>query len=828
MWNLRNSFMLCIIFSFMNMKKSEPSTDKQRIKIQFAFSHNDSIYQGYEKLKEKPEKLMMNFQAFNINFHIKAERMKTIHDDVTIEIYDYKTINITKLSEFDANVFSGFLVGVKNSKMFCVLNNYNFKGMIFATDAYYGLSPDYDGVHTIISRINIQNKYNVLNHNKLAQRVIMEDSEICTMSLIATPSLFREYNGNEADLINWLVFITEMLNHGINFIKGFFPVTRDHRQIMQDFRFQLKEIKIFKNENSVGYSIQNESNAKAFLKDASNYKNNVCWVHFISGVSLQGTQQGISYFGVHPDEGICMNSERQDVPKNIGITSTWIGPYRLSTAHFMFYFSRELYRGFGVPYHFDLIEDCKTSVRFQSSVLMRFREFQYIRKQVLEYKLDCFWDSISGGVHRKGKLCFINKTISPSCGNGILEQNEDCDCGTKEECELNDPNCAPPGDTDDRPCTIRRSKGKLCSPQSSPCCTDDGKIVPRSERKLCSYTIEDCRKGLICNGQTDECGEARDEEDGNGCAYHTRVCLEGTCLNSVCVYNKLADCLCKEEKYACHVCCEKRKKCKPISFFSNISLPRKYEIKRIWFEACLSNKGFCNNVGNCEMIFHDGYFPYKSNAEIFFVLFCLVLVITCIIAAIFWTIFNRKYFVNQFYRECRTKETEFNDQLFIKRQFKNTFFRLTTLFPTVSPPIILELIRHLGEEYYVVITLINNSVPIKTKFIQKFENMALTNYSLVDDVPTLNLFSDIEDDRLNKCLSFKLLIAKEAKKRPRHSNKLKSRTSNKLREKHASRKRKKPSIVSSKNKTMRESSAKLKSSLEFSEQITGKKKEGNE
>lgn len=61
-------------------------------------------------------------------------------------------------------------------------------------------------------------------------------------------------------------------------------------------------------------------------------------------------------------------------------------------------------------------------------------------------------------------MCIYNEPTSlftdPICGNGFMEEGEQCDCGTAAECEIIDPCCNP------STCTLN----SFASCSTGPCC----------------------------------------------------------------------------------------------------------------------------------------------------------------------------------------------------------------------------------------------------------------------------------------------------------------------------------------------------------------------
>ncbi|KAL8593079.1 hypothetical protein ACOMHN_018005 [Nucella lapillus] len=144
------------------------------------------------------------------------------------------------------------------------------------------------------------------------------------------------------------------------------------------------------------------------------------------------------------------------------------------------------------------------------------------------------------------------------CGNGFLEEGEECDCGNSHVCDFNDP-CCTPGDvansSADPPCTVRRSRGKACSPLSGPCCLHDCQVA-RPGSLVCAQATE-CHNQSLCDGHNGTCPLPVVKPDGTTCRAESHFCTGGQCLGNVCQMNGFIPCLCSStEVDRCKICCK--------------------------------------------------------------------------------------------------------------------------------------------------------------------------------------------------------------------------------------------------------------------------------
>ena len=166
--------------------------------------------------------------------------------------------------------------------------------------------------------------------------------------------------------------------------------------------------------------------------------------------------------------------------------------------------------------------------------------------------------------------CLTHENYAPQCGNGVPEEGEECDCGWSPHCNVIDHCCTPADETSgpDRPCTIRRSQGKLCSPSVSPCCTDTCMYTPKMMNLTCN-SLNYCSYPSMCNGTSPHCPQKYLPE-GTVCNGGLQVCSHGRCFIGMCHFYNLSTCFCHGVK-ECEVCCQKNNICAPLSYFISLN-----------------------------------------------------------------------------------------------------------------------------------------------------------------------------------------------------------------------------------------------------------------
>lgn len=121
----------------------------------------------------------------------------------------------------------------------------------------------------------------------------------------------------------------------------------------------------------------------------------------------------------------------------------------------------------------------------------------------------------------------------------MVEEGEECDCGTVDTCATIDKCCTPSDISSifvDRPCTLRRSLGYHCSPHVGICCNMDCKY--KSKGEICGFSTE-CRENPTCAGNSGFCPRGKNLPDGKLCENGYKSCKEGNCTQSLCYAKNL-------------------------------------------------------------------------------------------------------------------------------------------------------------------------------------------------------------------------------------------------------------------------------------------------
>ncbi|XP_043250301.1 disintegrin and metalloproteinase domain-containing protein 10-like [Colletes gigas] len=207
---------------------------------------------------------------------------------------------------------------------------------------------------------------------------------------------------------------------------------------------------------------------------------------------------------------------------------------------------------------------------------------------------------------RSTKGCFAEPQTA-ICGNGVVEDGEECDCGWEEDC--NDPCCHPQRlHHAPREIPCRLADGAVCSPSQGPCCTS-GCTLRNGDK--CRHD-NGCRDASFCNGRGPQCPPSINKPNKTICNKEF-VCYMGECTGSICLAYGLESCQCiagpeDPPTKSCELCCKLPGEDQPcLSSFAWNSAP--YDIPDMLSKPgtpCNDYNGYCDDSQRCREVDPSG------------------------------------------------------------------------------------------------------------------------------------------------------------------------------------------------------------------------------
>ncbi|CAM4694140.1 disintegrin and metalloproteinase domain-containing protein 15 isoform X1 [Caretta caretta] len=133
----------------------------------------------------------------------------------------------------------------------------------------------------------------------------------------------------------------------------------------------------------------------------------------------------------------------------------------------------------------------------------------------------CSQQDVERSLRRGQGWCLFNVpepeslAVRPRCGNRLVEKDETCDCGLREECA--DPCC--------NASTCQLATGAECA-KGDTCCQD---CKLRGAGSLCREPRGECDLPEFCDGLSPRCPRNTYLQDGQPCAGGQAYCYGGTC-----------------------------------------------------------------------------------------------------------------------------------------------------------------------------------------------------------------------------------------------------------------------------------------------------------
>ncbi|XP_049487423.1 disintegrin and metalloproteinase domain-containing protein 2 isoform X1 [Panthera uncia] len=140
---------------------------------------------------------------------------------------------------------------------------------------------------------------------------------------------------------------------------------------------------------------------------------------------------------------------------------------------------------------------------------------------------NCSMEDFANFISKPKSQCLQNQPrLDPSyksvvCGNGQVEQGEQCDCGSAEDCAANLNSCC-----DHTTCTL--IVGSTCD--MGECCKNCQYLA---KGEICRPSSDECDLPEYCNGSSATCQDNFFIQNGHPCGENQWLCLNGSCISGI-------------------------------------------------------------------------------------------------------------------------------------------------------------------------------------------------------------------------------------------------------------------------------------------------------
>lgn len=378
------------------------------------------------------------------------------------------------------------------------------------------------------------------------------DKTRCTLHLVADYLFYNNVGkGDLQTTINYLLALVNRVNQ--IYLPTVWETGEEDSKPFSNIGFTVQNITIHQEYTRIStgdlhYNMESRRvwGAREFLDNFSKYSppRHYCLAHLLTYRQFDSPVLGLAYVAstrYGTIGGICSPTQQKgDIfyKHNTGIsTSKGISGETLITRQADLVVAHELGHNFGAEHDSN---ECRPSPSKGGAYLMHPYAVMGFEKNN-RFLSNCSRLSIGRVIRKKATSCFVG-VIDHICGNGIVEDNEECD-GGDVGFGHNDPCC-------DSFC--RFTPGSQCSDRHSRCCSKC-RISPAG---IACRPAEEyiCKQASYCDGQGSECPPSPPVGDNESCVGRG-LCRSGDCI-PFCEARDLISCLCNAPHNACKLCCK--------------------------------------------------------------------------------------------------------------------------------------------------------------------------------------------------------------------------------------------------------------------------------